>query len=122
VITSLAGALVPPSLSVTVNGDRDRAVEVRGGREDEVGGLGGGDRRARHDRRRAVGQIEHAFACRWQAGDRDRRNRAVDVGADRLTAMSVSSLPDEVEAVAVGRSLTSVTVSVTVAVTSACRR
>jgi hypothetical protein len=35
---------------------------------------------------------------------------------DRLTAMSVSSLPLEVEAVAVGRSLTSVTVSVTVAV------
>jgi hypothetical protein len=32
------------------------------------------------------------------------------------TAMSVSSLPDEVDAVAVGRSLTSVTVSVTVAV------
>jgi hypothetical protein len=90
--------------------DRDRAVEVRGGREDEVGRLGCRDRRARDDRRRAVGQIEDAFACRWKRRHRDRRNRAVDVRAaerDRDVGVFVAA---EVDAVAVGRSLTSTTV------------
>jgi hypothetical protein len=106
-MTSLAGALVPPSSSVTVNGIVTVPLKFAAGVKMSVGRLGCRDRCAGDDRRRAVRQIEDAFACRWQAGDGDRRNRAVDVVPPSATAMSVSSLPDEVDAVAVGRSLTS---------------
>jgi hypothetical protein len=81
VITSLAGALTPPSSSVTVNGIVTVPLKLAAGVKMNDAACRGGDRCARHDRRRAVDEIEDAFACRWQAGDGHRRDGAVDVRA-----------------------------------------